>query len=127
MGSWINGIDEGFQEKQVAKRNIDMRTEGLTQLTQDSKAEVTTRYEARVEAVRNMVKEAERKAEAEEMKQKAEAAECEAEAARVTKLKAEVARLQAEVTSVAGRKAQTAGLSKEDAWGWASTSKSNKK
>ena len=117
-GSWINEIDKGFQEKQDAQENIDVRTEGLTQLMQDSKADVTTRYEARVEAVRHMVKEAERKAEAEEMKQKAEAVECEAEAARVAELQAEVARLQAEVTSVAGR-------SEEDEW--APTVKSKKK
>ena len=125
-GSWINGIDKGFQEKQDAKENIDVQTEGLTQLMQDSKADVTTRYEARVEAVRHIVKEAERKAEAAEMKQKAEAADCEAEAARVAKLETEVARLQAELTSVAECNAQTAGSS-ENEWAFPVPVKSKKR
>jgi hypothetical protein len=50
---------------------------------EDIQAEATTKYEARVEAMRHMVKEAERKAEAEEMKRKADAAEREAEAAKL--------------------------------------------
>lgn len=83
MDVWINGIDMGFQENEEEQEDIDARTEGLAQLMEDSQAEATTKYEARVEAMRHMVKEAERKAEAEEMKRKAEAAEREAEAARL--------------------------------------------
>ena len=94
---WMNGIDKGFQEKEEAKEDIEVRTEGLAQVMEDSQAEVTVRYEARVGAVRHMVKEAERTAEAEEMKRKAEAATREAEVTRVAKLEAEVGRLQAEV------------------------------
>ena len=94
---WINGIDKGFQEKHKAQENVDLRKENLAQLMEDSQADVAERYKARVEAVRHMVKEAERKAEAGEMKRRAEIAEREAEAARVAKLEAEVARLQGEV------------------------------
>ena len=54
----------------------------------DSQAEVTVRYEARVEAVRHMMKEAERKVNAEEMERMAKADETERkdEKARVAKL-----------------------------------------
>jgi hypothetical protein len=68
-------IDKGFQEKQEAQDVIDVRTGDLAHLVEDRQAEVTARYEARVEAVRRIVKEAERKAKAEEMKRKVVAAE----------------------------------------------------
>ena len=90
-----------------------MRKESLAQPTEDSQADVAERYEARVEAVWYMVKEAERKAEAEEMKRRAEAAVREAEVVRVAKLEAEVARLQAE--SVAEKEAHKVELP-EDEW-----------
>jgi hypothetical protein len=97
---WINGIDKGFQEKEEAQEDVDVRTEGLAKVMEDGQAEVMSRYEARVEAVRHMVKEAQRTAKAEEMKHKAEAAEREAEAARVATLEADVARLRAEAPVV---------------------------
>ncbi|KAF8504688.1 hypothetical protein F5888DRAFT_1903604 [Russula emetica] len=78
--------DGEAMEKQEAEEDINVRTEGLAQLMEDSQAEVTARYEVRVEAVRHMVKEEKRKAGAEKMKRKAEAAEREVEAARVAKL-----------------------------------------
>ena len=76
---------------------------------EDNQADVAARYKARVEAVRHMVKEAERKAEAEETKRRDETAKCEAEAARVAELEAEVARLQAMIRE-AERKVQTTEL-----------------
>jgi hypothetical protein len=96
-------IDKGFQEKEDAQEDIDVRTESLAQLMEDSQGEVAAGYEARVEAVRHMVKEAKHKAEAEEMKRKAEAAEREAQAAAMTRLAIEVARLQVEWARVTGR------------------------
>jgi hypothetical protein len=110
---WIHGIDKGFQEKQEAQEDIDVRTERLAQLMEDSQAEVMARYEARVEAVRHMVKEAERKAKAEDMKRK-EAAEHEAEAAK-EKLEAEaaeVARRQAEAARVVAKQRQADRLAR---------------
>jgi hypothetical protein len=108
---WIHGIDKGFQEKQEAQEDIDVRTERLAQLMEDSQAEATARYEARVEAVRHMVKEAERKAKAEDMRRRAGAAERQAEAERVAKLEAEVVIL----TERMAQTAETPGL-EEDEW-----------
>lgn len=92
-----------FQERHKAQENVDWRKESLAQWMEDNQADVAARYKAPVEAVRYMVKEAERKAEAEEMKRRAETAERKAEVARVAKLEAEVARLQRQ----AEHKAQT--------------------
>jgi hypothetical protein len=100
MDKWI---DKSFQEEEEAQEDIDVRTDSLGQLMEDSQAEVTARYEARVEAVRHIVKEAKSKTEAEEMKRKAGAAEREAQAAGMAKLAIEVARLQAEWARVTGR------------------------
>jgi len=97
-----NGYESGGEamEKEEAQEDVDVRTEGLAKVMEDGQAEVMSRYEARVEAVRHMVKEAQRTAKAEEMKHKAEAAEREAEAARVATLEADVARLRAEAPVV---------------------------
>jgi len=119
---WMNGIDKGFQRNEG---DIDVRTEGLAQLMKGSQAEVTARYDARVEAVQHMVKETARKAQAEEMKRKAEAAEREADAARVAKLEAEVARLSADVARAAEPEAQTD--ESEDEWAFWNPAKTKKK
>lgn len=60
---------------------------------EESQAEVMARFWDRLEAVRHMVKTAERKVEAEEMGRKVEAVGRDAEAARGAKLGVEVARL----------------------------------
>jgi hypothetical protein len=60
---------------------------------EDGQADVTARYEARLEAVRNMAKEA---------KRKAEAVEREAQAEGMAKFAIKLARLQVQVARVTG-------------------------
>lgn len=102
MGAGVNRWS--FQEESEAPRTVGVLTEELTQITEDSQAEVTVKRKAEVEDVQRMMKvamqkagaerEAEEarmarlKAEAEEAKYKAEAAEREADAARVAELAA---------------------------------------
>jgi hypothetical protein len=79
MGAGVNKWS--FQEESEAPRtSIGVSTEELTQLIEDSQAEVTARCKAELEDVRRMVKIAMDKAEAEETVCKAEAAEREAKA-----------------------------------------------
>ena len=94
---WINVIDKGFQERQEAQEDIDERTGGLAQLMEDSRTEAMARYEARVEAVRQMVKRVERVAKVEEMEHKDKVEEMERKA-KVEEMmcKAEVAEREAE-------------------------------